>query len=691
MTPAEFDALLAACDFNSPKQVSELVTATHTNTVFNDKIEERMVNNPLSAYNYFQGLFGTEVWPDGQGMDMIREYYADPHIPFTFSHFIRKTNICDPNLANECNRDRCKVPEGGRGTLPSQVFFQWGFETQRDCIANIRQIRQFMFWASRVIRARELIDTQVMNMFYTMAGIKTAGSKVTMQGVRDANNQLKLVGSTNPRNPLQFGLFNYLEEKFPQPTNINDLAPLTQEALDSLARYWTMFPKNNHVATGPRGELIWEFWYPDDWYATEALRDPDYMQKIKLLQPRNLFPGYTNAPGDREVIGNFAARVMPFLPRYAPTADGQIVPVDTQVGVDIEVGKEYLGSIEFINAPIGLAGIVSGKQGTILTRPTLTQSGAGFPIHPIASSNPWWIRNEYDAVCNKDLNQPYSQKDYEMGFRMDNPDASIMFLFRRRIFNMRPVNECDLAPMFNVESSAIDCAVTTIGCDAKRREDDNIVKQGDMQYVNCTYVSCGNTEVAPFLYNIKVDRRSNMPGYNSLGCDCGSEVNLFIYDENNVFSRQILGVLKDMSMNFPYARYFVETQTALADGECIRGISCTDSTALQGNVIDAWDAEDGDLEVLLDSPIVCGLTDDVTVTYYDANGVVLGTEAGIIEEFDPARYYYKISGGAGLKADAFDNQASMGVSCAEGANASSSSSSSSSSTSSSSSSSSSSS
>lgn len=683
-TADEYAALLDGCDFRQGNQVSELVTSTHTNVMFNEKVEERQVANPLGAYNYFGGLLGKEEWPDGQGMDLIREYYTDPHIPFSFSHFVRQAAICDPNLANECNRDRCAVPEGGRGTLPPFVFYKHGFETPRDCIANIRHIRQFKWWAMRVIRARELIDEQVMNMFYTMAGIHTAGQKVTMQGYRDASGLLRLVGSDNPRNPLRGGLFNYMEERFPAPTNLNDIVPLTVDSMQGLARYWGQFPKNNQAAKGPRGENIYEFWYPDDWYDAEAIRNPDYMEKLKLTMPNKMFAGTLYAEGEREVVGNFAPRIMPWLPRFAPTTDGKIVPVDSQVGVDIEVGKEYFGSIDFENAPFGLAGVVSSKQGTILSRPALTESGAGFPILPITGNSGWRIRNDYDKDCNKDLNLPFSQKDYEMGIRMDDPAAAIMFLFRRRIFAMRPINECDMAPIFNVEANTVDCALTTIGCgDNQKRETDDITQPDGPFRVTCTARSCGNTSTQPFHYLLSIDRRVNQPGYNSLGCACGSAVNLYVYDAEGAYVKQIQGVYKSDIMSFPYAKYFVQTTVALTTGQCIKGISCADSTPLAGNVLEAFEILDDDGETqgvigfLLDDSITCGLTDDVWVRYYDVNGHVLGTISNAtITAVDLDRFYYEVtSNSVTFKAeDAYAGQVSIQVSCRESGHASSSSS-----------------
>lgn len=676
MTNQEFQAVLEACNWRSPEAVSKLVTSSYTNVKFNDKVDERIIADELGAYNYFGGLFGKDVWPDGQGMDEIREYYVDPHIPFSFSYFVRQMEICDPNLADECRRDRCQVPEGGRGTLPPFRFFKWGFETPRDCIANIRSIHNFRYWAMKIIRGRELIDQQVMNMFYTMAGIYTAGHKIVMQGVRDANGNLILAPNSNPRNPLRGGLYNFMEEKFPQPTNLNDLLPLTLDTLEPAARYWSYTNSSYRTATGPRGEAIYEIWTPDDWFRQEQLKNPDRVKQTSMLMPNKLFPGWVLQPdGQREVVENWAAKVMPWLPRFAPTADGRIIPVDNKVGVDIEVGKEYLFSNEFDNAPIGIAVVVSGKQGTILSRPALTTSGAGFPIQPITGDSPWRIRNDYDKECNPDLNMPYSQKDYEMGFRMDDPNAATAFLYRRSVFNMRPVNDCDLAPIFTVSDPDVACPITTIGCQVtKIRENNSIVDPGVYKPVECTAAACGNTGSSPYYYNIKIQRKANQPEFNSLQCECGSNVKLFVHDDEGEFLREQIGTVHSTFQGFPYARYMISTTTALAEGECIRGIACDDDTPLQGNVIDAYDLEDGDVTVILSSYIACdNVGDDVQVRYYDASGAVLGTIAAEIVSFEPTTATYVLtSTNPSFKADAYENQASIGVSCNQAPNQSSS-------------------
>lgn len=688
MTNAQFRTALEACNWADDGAVSELVLSSHTNVMFNDKVWEKQQSTPHGAHNYFSQLFGTEVWPDGQGMDEIREYSVPNHMPFSFSYFVKMSEICDPSLADNCRTDYCRVPEGGRGTLPGIQFFKWGLQTERDCIANIRSISKFRYWAAKRIEDRERADNEVMNMFYVMAAMKLTGQKITMQGVRNADGQLYLVNSTDPRNPLRGGLYNYMQEKFPAPTDLDLILPITPSTMDGLARYWDQSPVGNEVARGRRGEPLYEFWYPDDWFMTNAIRDPDYVEKMKLTMPYNVFAGYSSAPGEREYIGNWAPRQMRWLPRFAPTNDGKIVPVDTTVGVPIEVGNENVMSQDFENAPFGLAMIVSGKQGTILSRPTLTTSGQGIPIMPIAGNGPWRFRNDYDKDCNPELNMPYAEKKYEMGMRMDNPTSAISFLFRRNKFHQRPVNECDLADIFYVEEPTVDCALTTVGCNTGKTRENNTIIDGGPQAVTCTAASCGNTGSSPYSYIIKVDRVVNQPGFNSLGCACGSAVTLYVYTEDDDdlppdFVKEIQGIYKsDLGgLNHPYQKFLVQTTVALAAGECIRGISCGDETPLQGNVVDIEDVyEDGeivsgDVWVILDSSITCKSGDDVLVRFYDSNGLVLGSHAAVIESYDPETFRYRLdSNVVGFKADMYTNQASVGVSCNESPNASSSSS-----------------
>jgi len=667
MTVAEYRDQLAACNFRVPEQVSNLVTSSYTNVMFNKMVVQKHLKNAVGAYNYFSGFFNTGMWADGQGTDEVREYATDVYIPYTFSHFVRTMQLCDPNNANECNTDYCKVPQGGRGTLPGIYMYKWGFETERDCIANIRSIRDFEFWASQVTKARTQVDEQVMNMFYTMAAIKTAGHKVVFQGERNSAGQLMPVYSANARNPFRSFNYNYMEELFPAAIP-ETMVPMDIQYLEKLARHWTQFQNGNEIARGSRGQLIWELWYGDDYYQEQAINNADYMEKIKLTEPANLFAGYSLQSNPREVIGNWATKIMPWLPRFAPSTGGGIIPVDSMEAVPIEVNNEFVPSREFDNAPIGLALIASKKQGTVLKRPALTKSGAGFPILPITGDGGWMIRNDYDKDCNKDLNQPYSQKRFEMGFRMDDPDAAMAILYRRRLFNLRPTNECDLAPIFSVAPKEVDCSLTNIGCeDNKKRASESVTQTDFSKAVICNSVSCGSDT----LIRIKVERIANQPAFNSLGCECGDTVDALVYDEDGVFVRSQTAVVQDLSLIFPYGYAWIELGQALEAGECIKGILCRDNTPWLGNVIDSWDSTDEGFEDLvgvrfmLDSQLgSCDVGDNVVVRFYDAAGTLLGTDNSVtIAEADHAHYLYRVTGLTDDLKVQYPTQASVTVDC----------------------------
>lgn len=679
MTNAEYEAYLAGCNF-SETGVSKLVTSSYTNVMFDNKVLEYQLSMPLGAQNFFGGFFGSEVWQDGQGYDIIKEYATDPYIPFTFSHFVKQTQVCDPNYANECDADLCEIPEGGRGTLPGIQWYKWGFQTKRTCIANIRHIRQFRYWAAKVIRNRALIDERVMYMFYVMAAIKTAGHKITMQGELDANGNLQLVASNDPRNPAPYGRYNFMQDYFPQVTNPETMMPITMQYLEALARRYELFPQGSpKVGTNSRGGDIFELWVPDDLYQQEVLKNPDYMKSLRYTMPNSLFAGYSLKPGDAEIIGNWKFRVMPQLPRFAPNAEGQIVPVDTHVEVPIEVGSEALPSNEFENAPFGLAMVVTGRQGTIMTRPTLTTSGEGFPIQPIASSEPWQINNEYDKDCNKFRNKPFSYRRYEMGFRLDDPNAAVAWLFRRRVFAMTPLSNCDLAPIVYKESNAVDCPLTTVGCNNnKERVVDGITQPDNpIKKVECSSDACNIDGSGVFAYRLKIKRIPNQPDFNSLGCACGDPVTVFVHNDEGVYVRQEQGVVKSTYNGFPYAVYVVELEDALADGECIRGVTCADETPLGANVLSSFDATSEGapadfvgIGFILDGPIGCdGAGDDVKVRYYSANGLVLGTVDATIQEADVNAAFYRITSvSPNFKKDpnaAFTGAVSIGISCNE--------------------------
>lgn len=673
LTDAEFETRLQNCNWKDNAAVSDIVSQTVTNAMFNQVILEKQIECDGAA-RYFSNFFGTRLWEDGVGMDEIREYATPPYIPISFQYFIEKMKPCKSNPQNvdECDWDTCVVPEGGRGTLPSFQLFEWGFETQRQCIANIRHIRDFMFWASRVIENRRRMDEQVMNMFFTLMAWKTAGHKVVMEYQKTVTSgnvaQYTAWPNTDPRNPFRGFRYNYMEEFFPAVGDPQNIGPMSIGALEQLARTWTHNCNDYYVAEDPRGGKIWEFWFSEDWYREEAIHNLDYIEKIKLTMPEKLFAGYSlSSERPREVIGNFAMKTMPWLPRLNESSDGGLIPVDTHTGVDIEFGQEFMLDPDWQNAPFGMALIPSPKQGSIIRRSDLTTSPEGFPILPITSATNWRIRNDYDATCNKHLNKPYSEKHYEMGMQMDDPDAAIAIIHRFRKFRVSPENFCDLQPVTPVDPNTVCNDFLQVGCHRsnKRVHQASVTKTDFSKFANCTAASCSNGESAPFIYRVVIPRAVLESGYNSLGCDCGSTVVIQIGDENGDIDRVQNATVLDTADVFPDGVVWISLDTDIDTdaGECIKGIICEDATPGVGTVVSCRETDDVPsngvwywLDSILNDSDGVAVSDNVTITYYDADGGVLGTAAGTIQEIDEAAYKYRVtSGESGFGCDGIDS------------------------------------
>lgn len=661
----DFAAVLEGCNFREEKQVRDLISRTYTPIKFNEKVSEVHHNCP-GAYNYFTGFFGTEEWPDGMGQEEIQERYFAPRLSYDFNRFIRTMQICDPNAANECNTCYEYLPEGGKGTLPPLEMYKWGVKTPRQCIANMRHIKDFKMWAAKLMQGWHMTDEQIMDMFYTFVAIRTVGHKNVLQGVRDANGNVNPVANTSPQNPFGGFLYNYMEPQFPQIIDADLIVPLEFQYLEVAARYFTQFCMNNHVSVGNRGQKIYEFWYPEDWYRDEVIKNPEYFETIKEWMPALNFAGYSlDTNGKREVLGNWAMRVMPGLPRFRESTEGGLIPIDNFVNVDVEVGQRPLNNRDWLNAPFLLAMSPSPRQGKILYRPDLTTSAEGFPIKPITGRSGWDIRNDYDKECNEDLNMPFSQKRYELGFKWTDPESAWAAIFRAKKYRLRPSNECEWADnIAPAAPNAHDCPDTTLTChDNQRNAPSSITKTGNQAYVWCSTTTCSET-----LYRLKVESSPNRVDYIDFDCgDCGDTIQVGIYDADGVLVRVEAVTLVD-KMPHPYHFYWVELSGALNEGECIKYIVCQDETPTSGRVLDCWDNSiDGTLATTevrfsLDSPLNCDVGDSVTVEAFDEYDNSLGTTAGTIAEVLPGVYVISFAGDQGCEFE--DGQSYLTVTCA---------------------------
>ena len=662
ITNSEYRAQLEACDWLSDDAM-DLIVGRHTNMKINDSVRERHFG-ACDGYGYFANFYNVAEWGDEQGQDELREIYFHPNINQSFQYFQRTMQICDPRSADECRTDYCKIPTGGYGQLPPIEMYKWGLETDRSCVGNLRHIRAFREWAQRVADVRFYADQQIMQMFYTLATIRMTGHKFVLEAQKDSLGNYIPFPDANPRNPLGGWKYSWLNPLFPAVDNPANIMPLSLDILQQLARRWTLFNNQSWVATGHRGDKIFEFWYPDDWYDQEVLQDGDNFEKLRTFMPNKLFAGYSLDPdGEREVIGNWAMRSMPCLPRFTESCEGGLTIVDMHQNVDVEIGQEAIESRQWQNAPFLLCGSFDPSMGSIMTRPTLNTSAEGWPILPIMGNGDWRIRNEYDKECNPDMNMPYSQKRYEMGFRVDDPWASIAFIVRSRLYRTAPLNTCDLQPVFKITPVAPCDDIVGIGCEDNSRRHQAEITQKDLdKHVKCMAEVCGNASGGQQIYRLQLEREALVPNFNPLSCDCGDTLVVNVYDETQTFSHQqeaeIVEILKPGAVQaFSNAEFqiWVRTTTLAAD-HCIKGVFCKDATPQVSDVRSCWTSDGtGDcpaftgtkmaLEHVIQSAagVPAAVGDTVNVEYFDASGTSLGTIAATIAEINEETLVYRLT------------------------------------------------
>lgn len=640
LSDEQFQAVLADCNFSDEGQVKDLVAKTYTPHKFNEAVAEKHAV-ACGAYDYFSKFYPTRIWEDGQGQDEFDEVYYAPEIGYDFSRFIRTAQICDPATADECNTNYEQLPEGGRGALPPMEFYKWGVETPRQCIANVRHVRHFRQWSKRLLEGWYKTDQQIANMFFMFATIRMAGHKIVTQG-EDTGNGIFPVGSADNKNPFGNFLYNYQEPMFPSINDADTIVPLEFQYLEKVARFWAHTEQGNEIGTSVRGEKVYEFWYPDDWYNQYVLQNPEYFEAIKHTMPKNLLAGYklmNDNESEKEVLGNWSMKVMPCLPRFTESTEGGLIPIDNFVNENVEVGQRAVFDQQFLNAPFLMAIMPSPKAGEILYRPDLTTSLEGWPIMPILGRGGWTIRNDYDKDCNRDLNMPFAQRRYEIGFKMKDPDASMAVIFRNTVYRVQAANQCDWAPIVKKAPVAHDDFGIACGTN-QRRAPQNVTATGldEAVYIECDAHACGSGDGT--LHRLKFTRKVENPNYLPFEtCGCGDTISLVIVDGDGV-NRSVDGVITETTAswgNWPDSMIWVQLDAALAEGECIRYAYCeNDDELFEGGqvvveCIDDTVDEDlsGDLRLMIDGTINCDATDSAEVKYYDSDGVIIGSAVAV--------------------------------------------------------------
>lgn len=655
MTTAAWEAQLEACGHNlTDNEIIDLVFKDGPNALWTDLSYQKHMLEQYSIYRYLTGFFGSTVWPDGVGVTELGQKYHAAYIPFDMSIFQRSMEICEPGSMNECHTDYCKIPRGGLSSIPELEMYRTGFETDRYCVANYRTSDKARQLAKLLVDERFQVDEQVMNAFYTMALIRMIGHKWVMEYKDDGSGNLIPVTNTNPRNMMGGFQYNYLNPLFPQASNLNNIAPFSLDALERFGRGLTNSRNPNFITRGPRGEPIFELWHTEDWYRTEILDNGEYIERNKYMMKSDLLRGYTLEGGEQEIIGNFHMKVMPQLPKFTESTEGGLTVVQPLTEVDVDYGKEAIHNFaQWDNAPFLLTLAMSNQIGEIISRPDITTGIEGLPIMPITGNGEWRYRNDYDKDCNKDLNMPYFQKRYEMGFRMKNPEAGWAFISRAKKFRWTPVNVCDMRPIFKIDPSTQDCSILTIGCNPKNTKVNNNIMSGNgARKVLCAAESCGD----PTIYRItirKENQDSIAPNQSPFGtCGCGDNINLYLNDEDGdpvladggVIAGEIIEIFRPNNVA-PHWSALVKIASALTGGKCIAYAACAVSEI---TIVACNDSDTNEISVILSGPLPCVQSSgaDVTITYFDVDGEEIEESeiSGSIASYNPDTNQYVITG-----------------------------------------------
>lgn len=659
----------------SQDDLINLVFKDGPNALWTETVMEKHLGQQYSLYRYLTSFFPHRVWNDWNGITELGRVYHAAYLPFDLSIFQRSMQVCDPMSMNECHTDYCEVPRGGVSAIPELEMYKTGFKTKPLCIANIRTSMQAKQIAKFIVDERFQVDESVMNAFYTMALIRMLGHKWVLEYTTDGNGNLVPVTNNSPYNMMGGYQYSYMNPLFPQVGNVQNIAPFTFDMLDRFGRGLTNSRNNNFVARGPRSEPIFELWHTEDWYRNEVLDNPEYIEKNKFFMKSELLRGYTLEGGDQEVIGNFKMRVQPNLPKFAESSQGGLAVVQPLTEVAVDSGNRALHNFaEWDNAPFLLTIAVGNGVGEILTRPALTVGIEGQAILPITGNGPWQYRNDYDKECNEDLNMPHFRKRYEMGFRMRNPDAGWGFISRAKKFRQKPINTCDLRDVFTITPKTQDCSILTIGCNpTNTRVANNIIGSGARK-VMCNSQACGKSTI--WRLSIRKENQDSIaPNQSPIGpCECGDSIMVFIGDADGDITKQatatVIDIFRPNSTN-PNWTMLVELEAPLSAGECINNVACLgDAPAnLSGVVYCADDADDDTLDsdqvrFVLDSPLPCAVGSAVTIEYFDADGVSLGTVAGTIVSVNPDTLVYIIESAApSFGCSMYEDQCTVKVSC----------------------------
>lgn len=629
-----------SCDLAGPQGNISLLMHEHTPAVINPMINTRMGKE--RNCKYFVNMFDSAIQPDGQAFDEINSIYHPNYTPKSFSFLMKQQQPCDPFLTNACDRHFCEIPSGGRSSLNQGQFFSWGLKTKPYCLQNFRTIPRFMEWLGKESEDRARTSLVHMELFYLQVFLLTAGHKIVLEGKKTTNGQYIPYPSNSIRNPLNGYKYSWMRDLFPAVDDPNNILPLDVATLQQLGRNWGENTNSAPIAFNGEGNGMYNLWIGDDWRTQEVDRFEDFSKLFMSIPNTQMLEGYRFEEGAKTAFGRFILENRFNLPRFAvDEATGGLVMVQDMVGIDVEVGQEFVRNPQWMDAPFRLAVSPTRDQATILTRPPLAVHGNGAPIPVIPSNQGWYVKNEYDKECNPNRLLPHWESWNEMGYRPKNPDGSLAIMYRARTFLNAPQNFCDLAPVFSVSSPAACDNFTNIGCENKKVNQNSVtalvINQTD---IRCAGAVCGD----PTIYRLTVEHLEPLKaGAQTIDCACGAALTVIIETSEGALA-ETTATLIDNQEGYPFGYYFVQFESALPTGSCIRAVRCNGETSVVSRVLNAVDVDTQVVRFVLENALInAGLTDPVVIRYYDSAGTALGTITGTIDSINNDLFFYTVS------------------------------------------------
>jgi hypothetical protein len=247
---------------------------------------------------------------------------------------------------------------------------------------------------------------------------------------------------------------------------------------------------------------------------------------------------------------------------------------------------------------------------------------------------------------------PWWEWKADYGFAPRNPDESTVMIARRQVFKRRPQNECNYMPRICVDPVTNQCGPDGL-CDSSDVENvsqsltDLSGETNGNERVRCTSYACGDASIA----NIKIMHKDKRAGF-TMDYDCGVDLKAILKDGNEVTVRIIDNSLANPSNIYTVQRVDSSGDPAdFDDATCIETLVRFDADPAEAVILGIKDSDSpgcgefaaGEIEIVTDSILSCGVGDDVEVDYVSAAGAVITTGDGVISSADHARSTYVIA------------------------------------------------